>query len=199
MIEKYSASATNHLFWFLEFKKYVNLLNEGKTNDDIKQLSINENIFSASTKARAEKIYNIVPKRINSLDKSFYDVFLNGDLATQKLFTLISIMMTDRLFFDFIYEVIREKMIIGSNEISEVDIRVFFKNKQSQDERVAKWTDYTFKKLGSCYKTMLYEAGVIEKSKDKRKIYKPILEQSLKTCLENNNMGFIIKALTGVR
>ena len=42
---KYSAVATNHLFWFLEFKKYINLLNEGKTNDDIKQLSINENIF----------------------------------------------------------------------------------------------------------------------------------------------------------
>lgn len=199
MIEKYSASAINHLFWFLEFKKYINLLTEGKTNDDIKQLSINENVFSASTKARSDKIYNIVSKRVKSLDDSFYTVFLNGDLATQKLITLISIMMTDRLFFDFIYEVIREKIIIGSNEVSESDIRIFFNNKQSQYEKVANWTDYTIKKLGSSYKSMLYEAGVLEKANNTRKIYKPILEQSLKTCLENNNMGFIIKALTGVR
>ena len=60
--------------------------------------------------------------------KSLDIVFLNGDLATQKLITLISIMMTDRLFFDFIYEVISEKIIIGSNEVSESDIRIFFNN-----------------------------------------------------------------------
>lgn len=64
-------------------------------------------------------------------------------------------MANDTLFFDFVYEVIREKMILGSNEYADSDVRIFFKNKQVQDEKVAGWTEATIKRLGTCYKTML--------------------------------------------
>ena len=53
-------------------------------------------------------------------------------------------MAYDELFFDFVYEVVREKMIMGNDQLTDSDIRVFFKEKQEQDERVARWTDATF-------------------------------------------------------
>jgi hypothetical protein len=197
--KEYSAGAVKLSFWFMEFRKVVGLLSEGKTIDEVKNLNQEENLFGAPTTERANQIYNTVAARIKSLDPSFCSVFQNGDISTQKLFALIAVMANDTLFFDFVYEVIREKMIIGSNEFADSDLRIFFKNKQVQDEKVAGWTDYTLKRLGGCYKTMLFEAGLIDKGKTVRKINKPILEPVMERWLKENGMELMFQALTGVR
>lgn len=195
----YSAGAVKVCFWFCEFRKVVSLLNEGSSIEDVRKLNQRENIFSAPTPLRANQIFSTVSARVNSLDSSFYPLFLESDLATQKLFTLVSVMASDTLFFDFVYEVLREKMIIGINELPDSDVRVFFKDKQIQNEKVAEWTDATLNRLGQCYRTMLYEAGVIDKSKNTRKIFKPILAPEFHRWLDAQGMGIFINALTGVR
>jgi len=197
--KEYSAGMVKLSFWFLEFRKVINLLNNGKTLTEIKALNIEKNIFSAPTLARAIQIFNTVSNRIKSLDQSFFQLFENSDLSTQKLIALIAIMQTDSLFFDFVYEVYREKLLMGSDELADSDIRIFFKDKQLQSEKVAKWTDYTIKRLGTCYKTMLMEAGLTDRSSGNRKILKPILDKALEECLKSNGMDLVIYALTGVR
>lgn len=194
----YSAGAVKFCFWFMEFKKVVSLLYEGYSLDDVKQLNLRENIFSAPTPLRAGQIFSTVSARIKSIDSSFYPLFMESNLATQKIIALIAAMAQDTLFFDFVYEVIREKLIIGVNEFSDSDVRVFFKEKQQQDEKVAGWTDATLSRLGRSYKNMLYEAGMTDKSKNSRKILKPILVPELENWLSENGLGICIKALTGV-
>lgn len=197
--KEYSAGAVKMSFWFIEFRKVVRLLHDGKSMAEIKALAQSENIFAAPTALRSNQIYSTVTGRIKSLDQSFIQIFLSGDLATQKLIALIAAMAYDTLFFDFVYEVIREKIIVGSNELTDSDVRVFFKDKQQQNEKVAGWTDATLVRLGRCYKTMLYEAGVIDKAKTSRSILKPIFDPELSRWLEKNNMAIYEKALTGVR
>ena len=197
--KEYSAGAVKMSFWFVEFRKVVQLLHDGKSMDEIKVLAQSENIFAAPTALRSNQIYSTVAGRIRSLDQSFIPFFLSGDLATQKLYALIAAMAYDTLFFDFVYEVIREKLIVGNNELTDSDVRVFFKDKQQQNEKVAGWTDATLVRLGRCYKTMLYEAGIIDKAKTARKILRPILDPDLVRWLEQNNMGAYVKALAGVR
>ena len=199
MEKEYSAGAVKFSFWFMEFKKVVRLLTEGKSYQEIKEVVENENLFAAATPARARQIYSTVTARIKSLDDSFYPIFLKGDLSTQKLFALTAALTHDRLFFDFVYEVIREKIIIGSNEYADRDIRIFFQNKQLQDEKVAKWTDETLNRLGRSYKTMLYEAGVTDKANGTRKILRPILDREMEQWLMAHHMELILKAWTGVR
>lgn len=174
-------------------------MTERKSYQEIKEVVENENLFAAATPARARQIYSTVTARIKSLDDSFYPIFLKGDLSTQKLFALTAALTHDRLFFDFVYEVIREKIIIGSNEYADRDIRIFFQNKQLQDEKVAKWTDETLNRLGRSYKTMLYEAGVTDKANGTRKILRPILDREMEQWLMAHHMELILKALTGVR
>ena len=197
--KEYSAGAVKMSFWFVEFRKVVHLLDEGKSMDEVKQLALNKNLFAAPTILRADQIFSTVSGRIKALDESFIPVFMTGDLATQKLVALIAAMAYDTLFFDFVYEVIREKLMLGSNELKDSDVRVFFKDKQQQNEKVAAWTDATLVRLGRCYKTMLYEAGVIDKAKSARKIFRPILDPELTRWLEKNDMAIYIKALTGVQ
>ena len=69
--KKYSASAVKLSLWFMEFRKEVRLLSEGKSFEEIKKLSEEENVFEASTPARAAKIYSTVTARIKCLDSSF--------------------------------------------------------------------------------------------------------------------------------
>ena len=197
--KEYSASAVKLSFWFIEFRKVTELLCEGKSADQIKYLALNENLFAAPTSLRANQIYNTVIGRIKAMHNSFIPLFMHSDLATQKLLALIAAMAYDTLFFDFVYEVIREKMILGSNELFDSDVSVFFKDKQLQNEKVAGWTDATLMRLSRCYKTMLYEAGIIDKAKTARKILRPILAPELVRWLEQNGMSVYIKALEGVR
>ena len=214
MRKEYSAGAVKHSFWFLEFRKMITLLLDGNSIDTIKQMNIDENIFSAPTVERAKQIFNTTSSRVRSLDESFYAYFHNADISTQKIIVLISIMNTDTLFFNFIYEVYQEKLILGSQELSDSDIRVFFKNKQVQSTRVAGWQDITLKQLGSNYKTFLAEAGMINRSSTDVKIgrlvnqiklvkpvqiMKPVLDASLNRCLIDNGMEQFVYALTGVR
>lgn len=195
----YSAGAVKHSFWFMEFRKVVSLRSEGLSWDEIKERNERENIFGAPTPMRQNQIWSTVSGRAKCLDESFYPVFLSCDVAAQKLFALVAAMAYDTLFADFIYEVIREKMIIGSNEYADSDIRIFFRNKQEQDDKAAAWTDATTKRLGACYKTMLFEAGMTDRAKDTRKILKPILDPVMEGWLLDHGYEYCVKALTGVR
>jgi hypothetical protein len=197
--KEYSAGAVKLSFWFMEFRKVAGLLNEGKQLDEIKKMNQEENIFGAPTKDRAEKIMNTIASRMNCIPSSFLYIFSDSDIATQKLFVLASILASDTLFFDFVYEVIREKMILGSNEFSDSDVRIFFKNKEVQDEKVASWTDATIARLGTSYKTMLFEAGMTDRGKTIRKVNKPILDPVFAHWLDDNGLGQIEKTLAGVR
>lgn len=198
---KYSAGAVKFALWFMEFRKEVQLLLQGKTFEEIKALSVEENIFGASTSARAAMIQSTLTARIQSLDPSFYTLFMDSDVATQKLYALTGSFAHDTLFFDFMYEVIREKMIIGTSILTDADIRIFFKNKQAQDENVEKWTDQTLQRLGRSYKTQLFEAGLLDdrNRSAERRIMKPILDPLFKHWLEDYGYGQVAKAMEGIR
>ncbi len=198
--KEYSAGMVKLPFWFSEFKKMINLINSGLTYTEIKDLNVKENIFLAPTEARSIQIFNTVSTRVKALDPSFYVLFEQSDITNQKLIVLISIMESDTLFFDFMYEVFREKLIIGVDELSDSDFSIFFKDKQLQSDRVAKWTDYTLKRLGSIYRTVLMETGILERaSNSTKKILKPIMDQSLEYKLKECGMEMTLRALTGVR
>lgn len=197
----YSASAVKYSLWFMEFRKEVQLLSQGKTYDEIKALSDDENIFGASSPARAKIIQSTLTARIKNMDPSFYPLFMESDVATQKLYALTGSFAHDTLFFDFMYEVIREKMIIGTNVLTDADINIFFKDKQIQDELVAEWTDRTLYRLGRSYMVQLFEAGLLDDQSrlEERKILKPILDPVLKHWLEDYGFEKVAKAMEGIR
>ena len=195
----YSAAAVKHAFWFMEFRKVVTLRSEGKTWEEIKSLNEAENLFGAPTPARSTQIWNTVSARVKELDDSFYPVFVASDLASQKLFALIALMVNDTLFAEFVYEVIREKMIIGINEYSPGDIRLFYKSKQEQSEKVAKWTDQTLERLGQSYRNYLFEAGVSDNGRTVRRILKPLPDPEMERWLQEQQMEYYLKALKGER
>ena len=92
-------------------------------------------------------------------------------------------------------------MIIGISILTDADIRIFFKDKQAQDENVAAWTDQTIQRLGRSYKTQLFEAGLLDDRTraTERTILKPILDPVFRNWLMDYGYGQIVKAMEGIR
>ena len=88
-------------------------------------------------------------------------------------------------------------LCIVNGTLAYDDIRLFFKDKQSQDEKVAEWTDYTLKRLGSYYKNLLYEAGLTDHGKTERRYAKPIIDRELEYWMKDNGLQPMYAALTG--
>lgn len=194
----YSAGIMSQSFWFVEFKKYLKLRLDGYTAEQIKEQVINENYFGLQNEYRATRIYGYITNRVAMLDEKGMTLFFDSDLATQKLLNLICILRQDRLFFEFINEVYREKAIIGSEELSASDINIFFKNKEVQSETVAEWTDATKKRVGSCYFNFMTDANLLTVEGKEKKITPPLLDIALERYLEANEETAILKAITGV-
>ena len=185
-------------FWFIEIKKILRLIREGKREDEIKKLCIEENLFGTTNEYRAKRIYGYIWNRVKHLDGKIIELFNESDLSTQKIINLIAIMRCDRLFFEFIYEVYREKNILGTLTIEDRDANIFFRNKEVQNENIAKWTDRTTKRLKSCYFNYLIDANLITIKDKKKYITPPIFDIAVERYLELVGDFAIVKAITGV-
>ena len=195
---KYSAGLVSQSFWFVETKRIIKLIHDGKSDDEIKRMCIDENLFSTTKKYRAKRIYGYIKNRIKNLDKELIELFYTSDLITQKVINLIAILKSDRLFFEFMFEVYREKNILGIPVIEDSDVNIFFKNKEIQSEDIAAWTDGTKRRLRSIYFNYLTDANFLTVVGKKKTITPPILDIALARYLEACGESVIIKAITGV-
>lgn len=198
MIKKeYSAGAVKFAFWFMEFRQMIGLLHDGNTFDDIKTMNEEDNIFAISTPTRRKQMFNTVSARIKALGDSIYPVFMSCDLTNQKMICLAAAMAHDTLFFEFVYEVIRNKIKTGENQFSDADLRVFFNDKQMQDEKAATWTEATLTRLGRTYKAQLHDSGFTDKGQNVRTITPPLLDTNFADWLKNHDFMPILAAFNG--
>lgn len=194
----YSAGLMSQSFWFLEFKKAVRLRREGLDYDDIKKKCVEENLFGAAKEYRALRMAGYIITRIKAMDDTLVELFCSSDLATQKLINLITILRTDRLFFEFAYEVYREKVILGVECMEDVDVNVFFTRKETQSELIAGWKDTTKRKLRNIYMNFMTDANLLTVIDKKKTITPPILDVALERYLKAMDEEAMVKALTGV-
>ena len=174
--EIYSAGLISQSFWFLEFKRIVKLKSEGKNEDEIKVLCLEQNLFGAAKEYRAKRMFGYIMTRVKTLDDTMIDLFCTSDLETQKLINLVAILRCDRLFFEFIYEVYREKVSLGVLVIEDADVNVFFSYKESQSEDVASWTDGTKKRLRNSYFNFMTDANLLTVINKEKRITPPVLD-----------------------
>lgn len=194
----YSAGLMSQSFWFVEMKKVVGLVSNGCSDAEIKSVCVEENLFGAAKEYRAKRMCGYILNRAKQLDETMIDMFLNSDVNTQKIINLIAILMGDRLFFEFMFEVYREKVILGIPTIEDADLRIFFSHKEDQSDVVEAWKDTTKRHLQTNYMTYLADAGLITVVDKKRTITPPILDMSLEEYLNTTENAVIVKAITGV-
>lgn len=194
---EYSAGMVSSLFWLSETRKTAQLLKDGNDVNAIRVLAQTENIYQVKNEIRARKMANVIIKRLHSLPVDCLELIVTADIATAKLIILISIMKTDRLFFEFIHQVYRLAILLGEKIITDRAINGFFDEKKQQNETVAAWTEITTKKLKQQYIKNLLEAGVIQNEAEQRKIIIPLVDYNLRKLLEDHGFTPYLNAVTG--
>jgi hypothetical protein len=176
----------------------VGLLNEGKNIGEIRAFNEAENLFNAKTAYRSKTIFNAIAARIEAIPESLIELCGKTDVLTQKIIAVIAVMAAESLFFDFMYEVYREKLVMGDKIMTAGDFTLFFRNKQVQDGKVAAWTDITFNRLGRAYRNVLLYSNFIKSlKKNVWAIEKPVINRQLTYALYKEKMEFFYAALTG--
>lgn len=193
----YSAKIEKAPFTFIELKKASALALQGFSHAEIKEKAVRDNIFQATTDDRKKELARMVIKRMKALDQYLLQQLVNGSVATGKLIVLYAIMKTDRLFFEFMNEVFKEKLVIRDYTLADKDFHIFFARKKEQSEQLAAWREYTFYKVKQVYIRVLFEAGLI-KDKKTREIVKPLLDQSLIDSWLSCGDGMIVNILSGL-
>lgn len=196
---EYSAGSVCKLFWYIETKETVKLLKDNDI-DDVKSIVVSNNLYQQKSEERLKREFNAIRERLMSLPESIRFMITDSDINTSKLVVIISIMATDRLFFEFMYEVFREKLSMDEELLKDSDLNIFFRNKQEQSDICAKWTDKGIKKLKQTFQKYMLEAMLlrnIEGTKTEKTVVKPYIEQELRQELINNGMEKYLYALTG--
>ena len=148
------ATYTGDQFLFFELKEVLKLKKQGLDDKQIREKVKSENLFqytSSSSVARA-----------NILDNKLRAMILEEDSETGKIINLYAMMKSNRLFFEFMDEVVREKYKYGQLYIEKKDINEFFDRKIEQSEEIASWSESSIKKMKQVTMKALYECGMVE-------------------------------------
>lgn len=193
----YSTTIKTRGFLFLEAKKASSLYLQGFSAEEIKNKALEENIFLMKTENRRKEIAVTILERLGVLDEYLLKKLANGNLETGKQIVLYSILKTDRLLFEFMQEVYREKFFLRDYTITDRDFSSFFQRKAEQSEQLASLADYTFYKLGQVYKRILMEAGLANKNKKALEIKRPVIEQDIVQHIINSGGQVYLEAMQG--
>lgn len=195
---EYKSTIKSRPYLYKETKKASSLINKGLDVNDIKEKSLQDNIFQLESEARKKEVASIITTRLKSLDRHIIYKIENSNIETSKILVLYAIIKNDRLFFEFINEVYKEKILLKDLFIRDKDFALFFQNKREQSEKVESWSEYTFKKLKQVYIRILFESGLIVNQKGDREIKVPIIESDIRDYLYSIGDKIYINAILGI-
>lgn len=195
---EYKSTIKSRPYLYKETKKAASLINKGLGIKELKKESLENNIFQVETETRMKELASIIATRLKELDSYLIQKIESSNIETSKLIVLYAILKNDRLFFEFMNEVYKEKIILKDLFIRDKDFGVFFQNKREQSDKVDSWSEYTFKKLKQVYIRILFESGLIANQKGDREIVLPIIDSEVKDYIYKLGDKVYVNAILGI-
>jgi hypothetical protein len=179
---EYSSSLNGASFLLFELKQVVKLKQLGLSNQEIRNKVKEENLFQFSNKGRINRALPSVMKRADAINQTLAALMIEGSLEISKVINLYAVMKTDLLFYEFMNEVISEKLQNNDFLIEKKDINVFFTAKSEQSTKVASWSDINLEKLKRAYMQVLFESGLL-RNRRSQELNRLIIDEQIKNQL----------------
>lgn len=195
---EYSAAMTSRPYLYKETKIVASLLANGTDITAIKKISVEENIFQLEKEYRRIEVAQAIISRLKNIDLLIIDKIANGTTEISKLLVVYIIMKHNRLFFEFINEVYREKIILRESTIKDKDFNIFFNRKREESEKVNGWSEHTFKKLKNVFTIILVDSGMGVKKNGEIEIKVPLIDKDISNYLITIGDKVYINAMEGI-
>ena len=161
-------------------------------------ISIEENIFQLEKEYRRIEIAQAITSRLRNIDPLIINKIANETTEISKLLVVYIIMKHNRLFFEFINEVYREKIILRESTIKDKDFNIFFNRKKEESEKVNGWSEHTFKKLKNVFTIILVDSGMSIKKNGEIEIKVPLIDKDISNYLITIGDKVYINAMEGI-
>lgn len=204
-MEDYSAKLTGEPFLYNETKILAEYLLKGETPENLKKRNIEENLIMHKKTGSIKRTNSPIFRRLSGMDNELLYEFVNSDIQTSKMILLYSIMKTDKLVKDFIFEIYQNKLYMREDYIERFDIDNWFEEKKSKSKCLRERTEATIEKLKQVIMKILQDSNLVQKEKDPNnklqyrfKIIKPILSNIFINLVTNNGDYDYAKAIGGL-
>lgn len=162
---EYSSVLTGAAFMFFEFKQVVMLKEQGLSDQEIRKKVVDENLFQHTKISSLKRGFPSILRRANVLDSTLRKMVIEDSIEVGKAINFYAILKTDRLFFEFVEEVVQEKLAFNNYSLEKKDLNTYFAVKAEQNSNIARWTEATVQKLKQIYLKILLDAGMLADKK----------------------------------
>lgn len=191
---KYTTTLNGAQFLLYEFSQIVKLKEQGLTDEEIKEKVIDENILQQEKVSSLKRRLRYLLPRVNVLDETLRCFVIHESIDISKVINFYSILKTDRLFYEFMNEVIKEKFKSNNYNLEKKDLNAFFTYKAEQNDTLKSWSDSTIQRLKQVYMRMLEEVGILTDRKT-GELKRLIIDDQLKSHLRSIGDGQYIELM----
>lgn len=195
--KKYLTTLMTRPFLYKETKEIATLMTEGKSVEELKEIVLEENLFQLASKDRAERFYKEILKRLAEMDDFLLNTFVQSDTSTSKAVLLYALLKKDYLFYEWMREVIWDKLLIMEWYVSKKESVSFFEKKAEQDELINQWTAETKKRLINAYHRVLIDADIAVNDGEVLQLQPQIISPEVRNYFIENKEKNIVEVLLG--
>lgn len=197
MTKKYLTTLNTRPFLYRETKLIAELIDQGMSDEEIKEKVIDENIFQVKSVDRRKRFYSEIKKRLDELDEYLLEKLLNSDTSTSKAISLYAIIKKDTLFYEWMREVVWDKILTLDYNLTKYDTEKFFLNKEEQSKQIASWKRITKEYLIDAYHQTLVEAELAVRKDSDLLLHLPIISSQVEQYLRSEKEKHIVEVLLG--
>lgn len=178
---KYRA-ITSENFYFLDIKRVAKaIICEEKEIKDVREYLIHNRLLETISEHNQNKKLLTIIKRLKQLDKVLLGKLAEEDSSIGKFLNLYSILLGERLFLEFMNDIIKERYFSFDYYINEKDFLKYINLKGETAEDVRAWSEATKKKMAVKLKGYFIEAGyLIKDSEEQLKISRPVIPKEIR-------------------
>ena len=146
-MEDYSAKLTAEPFMYNETKILAGYLLEGENADTLKKRNIEENLIKHKKIGSVKRVNSPIFRRLKIMNKEMLEEFVYSDIENSKYILLYTIMKTDKLVRDFLFEVYKDKLLMRKEYIEKFEIDNWYEEKCILSKTLRERTESTSAKL----------------------------------------------------
>lgn len=192
---KYRA-ITSENFYYTDIKRTAKIvINNKYSKEELIKIVKERGIIEYNTEYNFNKKFLSIYKRLNKLNDFLITKLAEDSPDIGKFINLFSILLNEKIFYDFFNEVIKEKYFLLDYYISNEEFVNFMNEKEDQEEEIRAWSDETRRKILVKIKGFLLEAGYLTKIDKGFKIIRPLIPDDILSNIEQNYNKNILRIL----
>lgn len=197
-MEDYSAKLTAEPFMYNETKILAGYLLQGENADTLKKRNIEENLIKHKKIGSVKRVNSPIFRRLKIMNKEMLEEFVYSDIENSKYILLYTIMKTDKLVRDFLFEVYKDKLLMRKEYIEKFEIDNWYEEKCILSKTLRERTESTSAKLKQVIMKILQDSGLVIKEKNRFKIVRPLLKEKYISMLDKKGDMEYAKAIGGL-